>query len=109
MASSSSRLDEGLKMLADVARTGVERCTQMNAQDGQGFSRADLAKMMSTSLESAVDRLGALVARHNHETADTIAATLERFTAAVDDRMSRELVVSYARNGHGNGELSNVA
>jgi len=109
MTQTASRLDEGLKTLANVARTSVERCTRVNSEDGQGFSRADLARMMSASLESAVDRLGALVARHNHETADTIAATLERFTAAVDDRMSRELVTSHARNGHGNGEFSNVA
>jgi biopolymer transport protein ExbB/TolQ len=109
MTQTATRLDEGLKTLAEAARTSMERCTQVTSEDGQGLSRADLAEMMSTCLESAVDRLGALVASQSRETADTLAATLERFTANVDERIPRELVISYSRNARGDGELSHVA
>jgi biopolymer transport protein ExbB/TolQ len=108
MTQTVAKLDEGLQMLANVARTSVERRTQVKSEDGQGFSRADLAKIMSACLESAVERLGALVASHSRETTDTVAASLERFAAQVDDRIPRELVISYNRNGRGNGELSDV-
>jgi biopolymer transport protein ExbB/TolQ len=109
MAQTVTKLEENLNAVASIARTSAERGTQGKSEDGQGFSRADLAKVMSACLESAVDRLGALVASHSRETADTVAAALERFTTEVDDRMSRELVISYNRNGRGNGELSDVA
>lgn len=108
MAQTASKLEEGLKMLANIAQTSAERCTQVKSEDGQGFSRADLAEMMSACLESAVNRLGALVATHSRQTADAVAATLDRFTAEVDDRIPREVVISYNRNGRGNGELSDV-
>jgi biopolymer transport protein ExbB/TolQ len=108
MMQTLSRFDGCLGTLENIARTSAERYAQVKSEDGRGFSRTDLAKMMSACLESAVDRLGTLVLGCNRETADTVAATLERFTAEVGDRIPRELVISYNRNGHGNGELSDA-
>jgi biopolymer transport protein ExbB/TolQ len=107
VAKITSRFDGCLEGLEELARMSVERSAQSNSIDGQGINRANLAEAITSCLDNAMERIGELIITHNGDAIKNVTSALNRFAGAIDERIPRELVISYNRNG--DGELNHVA
>lgn len=108
MTEITSRFDECLGRLEDIARMSMECSAQSDSEDVQGVNRANLVEAVTSCLDEAMRHIKNMIVTHNTEAVNTIASVLNRFTKALDERIPRELIISYSRNGVCGAELNHV-
>ena len=108
MTEITSRFDECLGRLEDLARMSMEHSVQSDSKDVQMVNRSNLAEAVTSSLNEAMQHIKDMIVTHNTEAINTVSSVLNRFTGALDERIPRELIISYSRNGVCGTELNHV-
>ncbi len=107
MTEITSRLQEHLGSLEELICATLKRSDQREPEGANEASEEVLVRALTSCLDEAMERVGELIITHNGDAIKHVTSALNRFAGAIDERIPRELVISYSRNG--NGELNHVA
>ena len=100
MTEVKSNLKESIRRIDELVQVNLEQ---------NGIDKTTLVDTVTSCLEGAMERVGDLIITHNAEAVNTVATILNRFTEAINERIPRELIISYSRNGVHDAELNHVA